>query len=147
MRGSARAKTRREEPTPDGRPRCPTFLHRYAKALWRRLVPELSRCGILSAIDTEALAAYCTTFAEWRLCAEDLQKHGHYFERTKTYTNGTVKEPVVPNPEVRNYTNLTAALVKFQGEFGLTPSARTRIQVDHGKLEESVLDEFSKVSL
>ena len=40
-------------------PRCPAWLNKKAKTVWRRIVPELRDMGILTVVDGEALAAFC----------------------------------------------------------------------------------------
>ena len=57
----------RREPQPrKTTPRCPAWLGKEARAVWKRMVPELRRMGVLTVIDGEALAAFCQTYARWR---------------------------------------------------------------------------------
>lgn len=49
------------EPKPtDGTPPMPPHLDRRARVVWRQIAPELSRLGLLTVVDGEALASYCT---------------------------------------------------------------------------------------
>jgi phage terminase small subunit len=48
----------------------------YAADEWWRVVPHLRLVGILSAIDTIPLAAYCVAYARWRTAEEALARMG-----------------------------------------------------------------------
>jgi phage terminase small subunit len=48
----------KREPKPrPGIPSCPSHLSLTAKAEWRRIVPLLSECGLVTEIDRAALAS------------------------------------------------------------------------------------------
>jgi transposase len=64
MRGSWRSKRNPHEPHPEpGRPRCPRWLDKQAKAAWKQLAPQLDRMGVLAKVDGNALARYCQLWA------------------------------------------------------------------------------------
>src|SRR5262245_17317041 len=66
LRGSWRAKEREGEVVYSrGRPTCPAFLSREAKAEWRRQMPQLEAAGVLATVDRAVLAAYCEAWAEF----------------------------------------------------------------------------------
>lgn len=126
-RGSERAKRRRNEPQPEkGAPRCPAWLDRDAKTVWRQLIPQLDAIGVLTKIDGNALARYCRLFVRWRQCDEFIREHGE----TYTIEDGDKQVKCSQQfPEVGILNRLCAQLLKIEQEFGLTPAARTRIQV------------------
>lgn len=67
LRGSKRAKYRRGgEPLPTGTPVCPAWVRADARAAWKAIVPELEASGVLSRVDVNTLARYCTLWAAWR---------------------------------------------------------------------------------
>ena len=86
--------TRRKPPqlkivpeTPSGSPEYPEpfpFLSAYAAEEWRRLAPELTKNGTLTALDFGPFAAYCEAYSAWRsateamaaLAARDALTHG-----------------------------------------------------------------------
>ena len=132
-RGSREVAKRDREPRPEkGAPRCPAWLDKEAKAVWRQLVPQLEAIGVLTKIDGNALARYCRLFVRWKQCDAFVRKYG------ETYTTGYHKDEKTgvskPTsfqqfPEVGIINKLGPQLLKIEQEFGLTPAARARIQV------------------
>lgn len=124
-RGSWRARLNRDEPVPEqGAPRCPSWLSKAGKAAWKTLVPELVRVGIFAKIDANAFSRYCDTFARWRIARDFLAEHGDCFPIKK-------KDKVVGMkvfPQARLYLALSAQLDRLEAQFGLNPSARSRIE-------------------
>ena len=107
-------------------PRCPVWLTEEAKRVWRRTVPELKRLGVIAVIDGDALAAYCQTFARWKQAEEFIAKHGECYSLRDE--NGRMRY-MQPFPQVSIAKSLLHLLKGFQQEFGLTPSSRSRIEV------------------
>ena len=127
MRESWRAKRNQREPRPErGRPRCPRWLDKYAKAAWKGLVPQLDRMGVLTRVDRNALSRYCTLWSRWRKAEEFLQDHGE--THLVRDADGKVKG-VRPYPQVRIANQLSEQLLRLEAHFGMTPSARSRIEV------------------
>lgn len=93
--------------------------------MWDHLVPRLAGMGVLSAIDGNALARYCQLWSRWRKAEAFLRKHGEVYPLKDEA--GKVKY-LQPFPQVSIAANLAQQLTKLEQEFGLTPSARTRIQ-------------------
>ena len=110
-------------------PRCPTWLGMEARAVWKRMVPELRRMGVLTVIDGEALAAFCQTYARWRRAEAFLEKHGDVYPLRDE--NGRVRY-MQQFPQVAIARSLLLVLKTFYQEFGMTPSARTRIEIEPG---------------
>jgi len=129
---------REPEPRPDT-PRCPSWLTDEAKVVWRRMVPELRVMGVLTAADGDALAAYCQTFARWKAAEEFLAKHGEVYPLKDD--QGRIR-CMQQFPQVSISRNLLHLLRNYQREFGLTPSARSRIAVGGGAAEPSEFDRF-----
>ena len=135
LRGSWRGDLNRNEPTLEpGRPRCPTWLATEAKAAWKQLVPQLEQIGILTRIDGHALAVLCQTWARWRKAEQFIQDHGETYP--VKHTDGTVRY-LKKFPQVTIAESSARTLSRFMQEFGLTPSARTRIRVEQGQDQEA----------
>jgi P27 family predicted phage terminase small subunit len=101
-------------------PKCPEppgFLHEYAKQEWWRVAPELHVLGLLSAVDVACLSAYCASYAMWRQASEELDS------LTVEAQNGDLRR----HPLIKVVADSAADMVRYAGEFGLTPVARTRI--------------------
>jgi P27 family predicted phage terminase small subunit len=108
-------------------PRCPVWLSAEAKKVWKRMVPELRRMKVLTHVDGDALAAYCQTYARWKAAEEFLAKHGDVYPLRDD--QGRVRY-MQQFPHVAIARSLLQILRAYQQEFGLTPSARSRIEVD-----------------
>jgi P27 family predicted phage terminase small subunit len=123
-RGSWRGNRPDEPKGPRGRPRCPKWLDDEAKAAWRRVVPRLAAMGVLSLIDGHALVRYCCLWSRWRKAEQFLQGQGEvYLDKDES---GRVRG-VRPYPQVKIAAQLSEQLLRIEAQFGLTPSARTRL--------------------
>ena len=123
-------KLNKKEPKPDkGMPVCPDWLLPEAKAEWKRLSEKLSQMGVLTEGDMAAFAAYCQSYARWKEAQEHIDSGGSTFEKDKGYQQQT---PWVGIANTNQKLMLQAA-----AEFGLTPSARTRIMAAVGADKES----------
>ena len=100
-------------------PRCPSWLEDEAKKEWKRMGKVLEQLGLLTEMDMAAFAGYCQAYARWKEAEEFITQHGT-MARTP---NGYLQQ--VPQVSIAQ-TNLKIML-KFCEQFGLTPSARSRI--------------------
>ena len=82
----------------------------------------LEQMGLLTEMDMAAFAGYCQAYARWKEAEEFITQHGTMI-RTP---NGYLQQ--VPQVSIAQ-TNLKIML-KFCEQFGLTPSARSRITSD-----------------
>jgi len=139
-------------PAPTAAPPIPPrHLTKAAKEEWARVCRELWLLGLLSTLDTSLLAAYCDSFATWvearraldavkreenrvdRLIAkriaagEEVQETNHSaFGGLLTYTsNGNV----IQNPLIGIMNKAKVDMIRFAAELGMTPAARSRINV------------------
>ena len=112
----------KNEPQPQrGRPNCPQWLGKEAKATWKKLAPLLDNMGVLTLIDGNALTRYCVMFAEWRKLWEFIEPRGTIYTLK---AQGKLPAAVMTWPQVRTALALGEQLGKLEREFGLTPSAR-----------------------
>ncbi len=140
--GSWRAKRNKKEPQPEpSRADCPEWLDGDAKACWDRLVPQLETMGVLTRIDENALARYCQIWSEWRQCTDFIKKRG--YEYPMRDEKGEVK-CLVQFPRVGARNKLAQELARLEAEFGMTPSARSRIQVEKPKEAPNSLAAFNR---
>lgn len=129
LRGSrsALSKRRRRGPGatgPAGTPRCPEWLDNDAKVIWRRVVPQLRQMNVLALIDSSALGRYCRLSSRWQRAEKFLEQHGTSYAVKDS--DGKVKY-LAQFPEVSIASNLAQQLTRLEQEFGMTPSARTRV--------------------
>ena len=113
-----------DEPYPEiGRPRAPDHLSVDALEEWNNIVDELVNLGIMTRIDTAALAAYCQAYGRWADAERKIQQSGLIIKTS----NGNV----VQNPFVGIANRSMEIMHKFLSEFGMTPSSRTRVKAQH----------------
>ena len=123
-----RRKLNKREPKPAvDTPVCPQWLSARAKGVWRYTVPLLRNMGVLARADRDALAAYSQIYARWREAEEFLQQRGAVYAIKDERGNITC---MMPFPQVAIARNLLQIVRGYHQEFGLTPSARTRLEVE-----------------
>src|SRR6186713_2758454 len=69
LRGNPSGRRLPDEPTSpvlDEHTAPPDWIDAAARHEWRRLVPGLARAGVITELDVDALAAYCSTVADWK---------------------------------------------------------------------------------
>ena len=117
---------RTDEPQPTiGLPSCPEWLPKAAKAEWKRLGPLLVELGLISKLDRAAFTGYCIAWADLREAQEMVATSS---DKTQETTGGRTI-----SAWVRLRDNALNQIKAFGSEFGLSPSARTRIGADQPK--------------
>ena len=110
-------------------PRMPAGLSPAAKAEWRRVARPLHRLGLLTELDRKTLGMYCEAVARYERCQAYLAEHG------ETHVTHTGAEK--PRPEYYVMMATLKEIRNFIALFGLSPSARIRLQVEQpGKPDE-----------
>ena len=111
---------------------APHWLHPEAKKEWKRMVRELQPLGLFTVIDKVALEAYCQLYAKWK--AAEQKAELHIFETDSGYKS--------INPYINVALKYAKEMRAYLVEFGMTPSARTRVNVDKLKDEAAEWDEL-----
>lgn len=101
----------------------PAHLTRVGQSLWRRLAKKLNAMNLESEGDRNALEILCSAYEEWREAREIVIDEGLTYER-KT-AQGEVM--IVARPEVAIAADAMRRVHRLLLEFGLTPSARSRV--------------------
>lgn len=129
-RDSWHAKTPGRDNTPSPkveRLKCPDWLEGTARKMWVTMSERLFALGVLTLCDENALARYCTLWMRWRECEKFIAENGESFEALnrdgeciafRRYPESTVAQ------------SLASELRQLEAEFGLTPSSRSRINLD-----------------
>jgi len=100
-------------------PECPAHLDDMARVEWDRMVPILLGMGVLTEADYMALGTLCQAFSTMAKAQDQLNKTGILFKTPNGYVQ---QSPLV------SIVNQNADLVtKLCREFGVTPSARSRV--------------------
>ena len=99
-------------------PRAPRSLSAEARAIWRRLAPELARAGRLGPLDIDALAHYCdlsVQVGEARKMVEmGLLSRGR-------------RDDLITNPAWRIYRDGLVLLRLYGADLGLSPASRINL--------------------
>jgi P27 family predicted phage terminase small subunit len=118
------------EPQPEpGMPTAPAHLDELAREEWNRLAQELFKLGLLTGCDRATLAAYCVCYSRWVTAEKELQAGG------VIYRTAAGQPAISPWHSVAK--NALAQLRGFATELGLSPSARSRIDVEPPQEEDN----------
>lgn len=123
---------------------CPDWLSDAAKAEWNRLAPDMILVGMLTKGDIVAFAGYCQCYAHWVTAEEYLNTEGLTVQDSFGNTRAA--------PHVAIAVKMLDKIRQFASEFGCTPSARGRIElegfapaVETDATEEDLLAEYERV--
>jgi P27 family predicted phage terminase small subunit len=130
-RGSRRAKTRNGEPMPRVEaPSCPAWLGKEAKAEWRRASRELRRLGILAKLDRATLAIYAEAWGEFVALTAEVQRLDY--------------EQAIAKGILSAKNKAAERVLRYGREFGMSPSARTRLCIEPPQAEDPDAARFFK---
>jgi len=120
-----------KEPKPRPKmPKPPSFLSPEALAEWERVCEELYEIGIVTGIDRAALGTYCQAYGRWQQAETAVLAIAENDPATKGLLARTIKGNVIQNPLVGIANVAMRDLMRYAIEFGMTPSARSRIQAE-----------------
>lgn len=111
-------------------PTPPPHLSDEAKVEWGRVSEDLFKVGLLSGIDRAALAAYCQAYARWVQAERALAEMAKRDQLTGGLMIKTTNGNAIQNPLVGIANKAAADMVRYAAEFGMTPSARSRINAE-----------------
>ncbi|MBN50047.1 MAG: phage terminase small subunit P27 family [Spongiibacteraceae bacterium] len=103
-------------------PDAPEHLNKAALAEWNRISSELYKLGLIAKIDRAMLGAYCQAFARWaeaELKIAELGEEGLVQKSPNGYLQYSVWLQISNRAQEQMKT--------FGVEFGMTPSARVRV--------------------
>ena len=116
-----------KRPLPENEPQAPPIdleppehLGVSATRQWRKTAPLLAEMKILTQADRDTFAVYCETVAAW-LDAKDQVVQSGFLVRDGSR--------ITINPLVKLSRNLANDLMRIATEFGMTPTARSRLVV------------------
>ncbi|WP_188036009.1 phage terminase small subunit P27 family [Pseudomonas sp. EZ-C24] len=128
----------KNEPKPARRiPSAPAHLTNEAQVAWGRLTVLLDRMGVLTEADGFALERLCDCYAEILALREIVDAQGRTYETTSTQGELVLKA----NPAVAMLADVDRRFKSYLVEFGLTPAARSKVQVKQNDDEEDPLAE------
>lgn len=104
-------------------PAAPDYLDDYGMDKWHELVADLTSMGVMSSECREIMISYCTAYSGWRRTMEMVAKSGIAIIDRDANGKVTIRRNALTS-EMRMYRQ---AMDKLLPEFGLTPSARSRL--------------------
>lgn len=122
LRGERRsARLNRHEPKPlPNQPVMADGMSKDSQAIWDRIMRDYAQTGVLTAVDTDILRAYCEAVVRYEHAAALLEQSG-------PLVRGARQGELVKNPLhqiVRDNADLMRAMAR---ELGFTPSARSAL--------------------
>jgi P27 family predicted phage terminase small subunit len=126
-----RQSKRRQEPIPaQAEVRPPAWLSRKAKAVWRRLAPDLEARGVLTCWDVEAFAGYVDAVVRRSEAARHLEHEGEVTEQPVFDRNGCLTgHRLARSPWSYVFKDADQQVQRWGARFGLTPSERGQIKL------------------
>lgn len=89
-----------------------------------------------------ALAAYCQGYGRWQQAERALAKMAETDSAASGMVIKTKSGNAIHNPLVGIANKAMADMVRYAAEFGMTPSARTRIAVEHRNRKTSPASKY-----
>ena len=127
LRGTDRADRQVNEPIPpEEAPECPDWLMLEAKRVWDQIVPRLRKMGLATIIDSNALMRYCVALVRWRKAVKFIEENGEAYPLKDKHGKVTYLQQF---PQVSIAHKLSLELLRLEQQFGMTPSARSTIDV------------------
>lgn len=102
--------------------KAPKHLDNRAQWLWRSLVPDMQKMGVLKQVDKINLETLCTNYSIYRDAEEEIQNNGSYIRNEDG-------EAIKKNPAVDVITSTTKTIKSLCTELGLSFNSRS-IQLD-----------------
>lgn len=122
LNGTRKERINDHEPVPSAEPiTAPADLSPEVGAVWERTLRHLVVMGTAAASDTDALRAYCEAVVGHEKACAILAK--------STVLIKGLHGGMVRNPALQVQRDCARTMLRFAAEFGLTPSARTMIEV------------------
>jgi P27 family predicted phage terminase small subunit len=122
VEGARPDRVNQHEPVPStDLPVCPEDVSDEVREVWDYTVAELAQMGLASSADRDALQCFCEAVVAHR-------KASVLLARSDVLIKGMHGTPV-RNPALQVQRDAAQVIRAFAQEFGLTPSARARIEV------------------
>lgn len=133
----------KKEAKPDlAQPTPPSFLNDDAKVEWGRVVGTLFKAGLMTELDRAVLAAYCQAYGRWAQAERALSRMADKDENNRALMVKTSNGNAVQNPLVGTANKAKADMVRYALEFGMSPSARSKVNATPDDHQEDKFKEF-----
>ena len=123
-------------------PSPPHHLSADALEEWNRVAHWLHRIGLLSEVDRAALAAYAQAYGRWVQAERAIARMAQKDQLTGGLMIKTSNGNAIQNPLVGTANKAAADMMRYAAEFGMTPSARTRIETQASDQNADPVDHY-----
>lgn len=122
-----------------------------AKVVWFRVAPIVHRNGLLTEADLEKFVRYCDALPRWYSMRNFIEEYGETYEVLAPVYEGQGRDRQVIDwkvskismrPQMKLYIELERMISNMEAEFGLSPSARTRIHAVEDEHEKEELNKY-----
>lgn len=138
-----RALNKKEAQVDLAQPTPPEFLNTDAKVEWGRVIGTLYKAGLMTELDRACLAAYCQAYGRWAQAERALARMADKDEYNRALMVKTHNGTAIQNPLVGTANKAKADMVRYALEFGMTPSARSKVNATpHEQSTEDITKEF-----
>jgi P27 family predicted phage terminase small subunit len=103
-------------------PRPPAHLSDEEKEKWKSIVRELHPLGLVTVLDLDQLSIYCVLWMRWVKAERMVREKGEIIK--------TAAGNIIQNPYLSIANRTLDQLNKLGAEFGMTPSARSRVKAE-----------------
>jgi P27 family predicted phage terminase small subunit len=123
VKGTARPhRLNKDEPKPAiAVPEPPAHLNERTRTKFTAMALMLARAGVMTELDAGALARYAVVWCRWVDAEAEIKRRGPVVK--------TEGGNVIQNPFLAVANKCLAQMAQLEGEFGLTPSSRSRIRM------------------
>jgi P27 family predicted phage terminase small subunit len=130
----------KSEPMPQrGRPSPPSHVSDKARETWGYVVAALDQTGVLAKPDALALELLCEAYADYLDARAALKDRGSNYYETVNQTGGVMYRA---HPAVAVMQDADRRIKAWLGEFGMTPSARSRVHGETPEPDDTAADYF-----
>lgn len=115
-------------------PEPPSHLEEREKAKFIAMAQMLARYGVMTELDAGAVARYAVVWCRWLEAETEVKKRGPVVK--------TTADNVIQNPFLAVANKCMYQMAQIESEFGLTPSARSRIRMEEPSETVDPFEEF-----
>lgn len=116
-----------EPKVPRSRPSPPAHMSDKARETWGYVSGLLDRMGVLCEVDAVALEMLCEAYADYLAAKNELKDFGSEYYTTLTAAGDKMHRS---HPAVAQKNDADRRIRGWLSEFGMTPSARSRVKSD-----------------
>jgi P27 family predicted phage terminase small subunit len=120
------------------RPSAPAHVSDKARETWGYVTAMLDSMGVLTKADVVALEMLCEAYADYLSARAELKAFGKNYYETVNQTGGVMHRA---HPAVAVMQDADRRIKAWLAEFGMTPSARSRVKAD-GEQDEDPAEKY-----